>query len=185
MLKNSATEYGTFSRLVHWLMAAIILTLIGVGIYMADLPRDTEAQKQYAFQFYGMHKSFGVIIILLVALRLVWLRISPNPALPAVFEGKERLLIESLKKLLYLMMIVVPVSGYLMSNAGGHPIKFFGLFELPALIGKSKAIGGVMHEVHEIAGFTILFVVLLHMAGAIKHRLKEKGSARDILQRIL
>jgi cytochrome b561 len=185
MLKNSATEYGTFSKVMHWLMAAIIITLIGVGIYMADLPKDTDAQKQYAYQFYGMHKSFGVIALLLIAVRLVWLRVSPSPALPAVFEGKERLLVEGLKKLLYLLMLIVPVSGYLMSNAGGYPINFFGLFELPALIGKSKAIGGVMHEVHEIAGFVILGVVVLHMAGAIKHRLKEKGSERDIMQRML
>ncbi len=185
MLKNSATEYGTLSKVMHWLMAAIIITLIAVGIYMADLPRDTDAQKQYAFQFYGMHKSFGVIALLLIAVRLIWLRVSPNPPLPAVFDGKERLLVESLKKLLYLLMIIVPVSGYLMSNAGGYPINFFGLFELPAIVGKSKALGGFMHETHEIAGFAILFVVLLHMAGAIKHRLKEKGTEKDILQRML
>ncbi len=185
MFKNSAAEYGTFSKVMHWLMAVIILALVAAGIYMADLPRDTDAQKQYAFFFYGMHKSFGVIALILIAIRLVWLRISPNPPLPAVFEGKERMLVEGLKKLLYLLMIVVPVSGYLMSNAGGHPIKFFGLFELPAIVGKSKAFGGFVHEMHEIAGFAILFVVLLHMAGAIKHRLKEKGGERDILKRML
>jgi cytochrome b561 len=185
MFKNSTTEYGTFSKVMHWLTAAIILALVAVGIYMADLPRDTDLQKQYAFKFYGLHKSVGVIALVLIAVRLIWLRISPNPTLPAVFAGKERLLVDGLKKLLYLLMIIVPVSGYLMSNAGGYPIKFFGLFELPAIVGKSKALGGFVHEVHEIAGFAILFVVLLHMAGAIKHRLKEKGGERDILQRML
>jgi cytochrome b561 len=185
MLKNSATEYGTFSKVMHWVMAAIILTLLAVGIYMADLPMDTEAQKQYALQFYGMHKSFGVIILLLLAVRLVWLKVSPNPALPAVFDGKERLLVEGLKKLLYLLMIIMPVSGYLMSSAEGHPVLFFGLFELPALIGKNEEFGDILGEVHEIAGYTLLVVILVHMAGAIKHRLKEKGSERDILQRML
>lgn len=185
MLKNSATEYGTFSKVMHWLMAAIIITLIAVGIYMAELPRDTDAQKQYAFQFYGMHKSFGVVALLLIIVRLVWLRISPNPPLPAAFDAKERMVVEGLKKLLYLMMLLLPLSGYLMSNAGGHPIKFFGLFELPAIIGKSKAFGGIVHEMHEIGGWVILLLILAHMAGAIKHRLKEKGSERDILKRML
>lgn len=185
MSNNSATEYATFSKVMHWLMAAIIITLIAVGIYMADLPRDTEAQKQYAFQFYGMHKSFGVVALLLIAIRLMWVRINPNPPLPAAFDAKERMVVEGLKKLLYLMMIVLPVSGYLMSNAGGFPIHFFGLFELPAVIGKSKEFGGIVHEMHEIGGWVILLLVLAHMAGAIKHRLQEKGSERDILKRML
>lgn len=185
MLKNSATEYGALSKLLHWLMAAIILTLIGVGIYMADLPRDTAEQKQHAFQFYNLHKSFGVVALLLIALRLVWIRISPAPQLPGVFEGKEKMVVKALQGLLYLLMILLPVSGYLMSNAGGHPINVFGLFEMPAVVGESKALGGFAHEMHEIGGWLILFVVILHMAGAIKHRLKDRGGESDILKRML
>jgi len=185
MLKNSTTDYGSFSKALHWLMALIILTLIGVGIYMAELPTDTAEQKQYAFQFYGLHKSFGVVILALIVLRLVWIRISPAPALPSVFAPKERAVVKALQGLLYLLMIVMPLSGYLMSNAGGHPINFFGLGELPALIGKSKAVGGFAHEVHEIMGWTMLVLIVLHMAGALKHRLKDKGGETDILKRML
>ena len=81
--------------------------------------------------------------------------------------------------------MLVPLSGYLMSNAGGYPIHFFGLFEMPALVGESKAIGGFAHEAHWIVGYAMAALVLLHMAGAIKHRLKVKGSEADILQRML
>ena len=185
MLKNSATEYGLVSKALHWLMAAIILTLIFVGIYMADLPTDTAEQKQYAFQFFNLHKSFGVIILALIVLRLVWMRISPAPALPSAFVPKERVMIKALQGLLYLLMIVLPLSGYIMSNAGGHPINFFGLGELPALVGENKTIGGLSHEVHEIMGWSILVLIVLHMAGAIKHRLKDKGGETDILKRML
>lgn len=185
MLKNSATEYGLLSKTLHWLMAAIILTLIFVGIYMAGLPKETAAEKQYAFQFYGLHKSFGVIALALIVLRLVWMRISPAPQLPAAFAPKERVVVKALQGLLYLLMIVVPLSGYLMSNAGGHPINFFGLGELPALIGENKAIGGLSHEVHGIMGWSILVLIVLHMAGVIKHRLKDKGGETDILKRML
>ena len=186
MIRNTATEYGSFIKVIHWLMAAIILTLIMVGIYMADLPRVTEEEKQFAMQLYGMHKSFGVVIMLLVVMRVVWLLANPNLPLPAVFNGKERLLVESLKKLLYLMMFLMPISGYLMANAGGHPIMFFGLFELPALIGENKAVGGVIKVLHMLGGWAMLLVVLVHMAGALKHRLlEEKGSEKDILRRML
>lgn len=185
MLKNSATEYGSMAKSLHWLMAAIILTLIGVGIYMADLPRDTAEQKQYAFQFYDLHKSFGVVALLLIVLRLVWIGISPAPQLPAVFAPKERAMVKALQGLLYLLMIVLPVSGYLMSNAGGHPIHVFGLFEMPAIVGESKALGGFAHEVHEYGGWAMLIIIVLHMAGAIKHRVKDKGGESDILKRML
>jgi cytochrome b561 len=185
MLKNSATDYGTLSKALHWLMAAIILTLIFVGIYMAGLPKETAEEKQYAFQFYGLHKSFGVIALALIVLRLIWLRISPAPKLPAAFAPKERVVVKALQGLLYLLMIIMPVSGYLMSNAGGHPISFFGLFEMPAIVGESKALGGFAHEMHEIMGWAMLVLIVLHMAGAIKHRLKDKGGETDILKRML
>lgn len=184
-LANSTTEYGLLAKTIHWLMALMIIILIGVGIYMADIPKETAEQKQYAFQFYGLHKSFGVLAMVLIVVRLVWIRISPAPALPAVFNAKEQMVTNLVKAFLYILMILVPLSGYLMSNAGGFPINFFGLAELPALIGKNKEIGGVAHEAHEIMGFALLAMVLLHIAGAVKHRVKDKGGESDILKRML
>ncbi len=184
-LKNDSVQYGTLSRLLHWLMALMIIVLIGVGIYMADLPDDTAEQKEYAFQFFALHKSFGVLALALIIVRLAWLRLSPAPALPEVFEGKEKIIVKALQGLLYLLMVLMPLSGYLMSNAGGYPINFFGLGELPALIGKSKEFGSFAHEAHEIMGLTMLALIVLHAAGALKHRLKDKGGESDILKRML
>lgn len=184
-LKNDASRYGAVSKTLHWLMAAIIIVLIAVGLYMADLPRDTEEQKQYAFQFFAMHKSFGVVALLLIVLRLIWVRISPPPALPSVFAATEQMVVKKLQAVLYLLMLLVPLSGYLMSNAGGFPINFFGLGELPAIVGNSKSLGGFAHEAHEILGNALLLIVVLHIAGAVKHRLKDRGGEGDILKRML
>ncbi len=184
-LGNSSSEFGTVSKILHWSMAAIIITLIGVGIYMAGLPKETAEQKQYAFQFYGLHKSFGVVVLALMVLRLLWIRLSPPPALPAVFDAKEKMITKAVQGFLYILMILMPVSGYVMSNAGGYPINFFGLGELPALIGKSKEIGGIAHEAHEIMGFAMLALIALHVAGALKHRIKDKDGESDILKRML
>lgn len=185
MLKNSTSEYGSMAKILHWVMAAIILGLIGVGIYMADLSRETVSQKKYAFQFYDLHKSFGVIALVLILLRLVWLRISPAPALPAAFASGERKFVKALQGLLYLLMLVLPISGYMMSNAGGHPIMLFGLFEMPAIFGESETLGGISHAVHQYGGWFMLLVILLHIAGALKHRILDKGGERDILSRML
>ena len=180
-LKNHDTGYGLLSKLLHWGSAAVLIALLAVGIYMAGLPDDAEGRGQ----LYGLHKSFGVVAMVLIIARLVWLRITPAPALPDVFEAKEQRVVKGIQALLYAVMVIVPLSGYLMSNAGGYPIHFFGLFEMPALVGESKALGGFVHEAHWIMGYAMVALVLLHMAGAIKHRLKAKGSEADILQRML
>ncbi|MFO7592762.1 MAG: cytochrome b [Pseudomonadota bacterium] len=185
MLKNSATDYGVVSKTLHWLMAAIILVLIFVGIYMAGLPKETTEEQQYAFPLYNLHKSFGVVVLLLIVLRLVWLRISPAPQLPSAFAPKERVMVKALQGLLYLLMLLMPISGYVMSVAGGRPVNFFGLGELPALIGESKALAGFAHEAHGIMGWAMLVLIVLHAAGAIKHRLKDKGGETDIMKRML
>ncbi len=181
MLKNSATSYGAFSKTLHWLIALGIIMLIIVGVYMTGLDKTDPAKREII----GMHKSFGALMMMLIVLRLIWLQISPAPTLPSAFNAKEKLLTKGVHKILYLLMLMTPISGYLMSNAGGYPVSFFGLFELPALIDKSKAIGGFAHEAHGILAFTMLAFVVLHVAGAVKHRLQDRGGERDILSRML
>jgi len=122
--------------------------------------------------------------IMLLVIRLAWLRASPAPALPAVLTAIEVKLVKVVKAALYVLMLLVPFSGYVMSNAGGYPVKFFGLFTMPALFEKSKALGGFAHEAHEILAYLLLAAVAVHVAGAVKHRLKGNAEA-DLLKRML
>ncbi len=181
MLNNSAYEYGSASKLIHWLMAALIIGLIVVGLYMETIPEEDPARRVV----YGYHKAAGALAMLLFFVRIAWLRVSPGPELPTAFNDKERLLVGGIKKALYLMLLLVPLSGYVMSSAGGYPISFFGLFDVPLLIEKNKAIGGFAHDLHGPLAFTLLALVVLHIAGAIKHRLADKGGDKDILKRML
>lgn len=180
MLGNSANRYGLVSRAVHWLTALLIFTLIGVGMYMSDLDKADPSR----LSIYSAHKAFGVLVFLLLLLRIIWLRVSPAPALPAVLSAVEQKLFKTVKVGLYLLMLLVPVAGYTMSVAGGHPVSFFGLFTLPALFAKSKALGGFAHEAHEMLAYLLLALVAVHLAGAIKHRLKGNTEA-DLLKRML
>jgi cytochrome b561 len=181
MLNNSAEKYGSLSKAIHWLTALLIIVLLGVGIYMADLPKEDPSR----LQIFNLHKSFGVLVLMLAALRIVWLRISPAPILPAVFTAKEKKVVSSVKGVLYLLMFLVPFAGYLMSSAAGKAVSFFGLFDLPALVAESKSIAGFAHEAHELLAYAIIAFVALHMAGAIKHRLKDRNGPSDILNRML
>lgn len=181
MFKNNAETYGSFSKALHWLMAILIVMLLAVGFYMTGLDKEDPSRGQ----IYGMHKAFGVLALLLVMIRVIWLRISPAPALPAVFTAKEKRVVSSIKGILYLLMFLMPISGYVMSTAGGRATSFFGLFDLPMLIGENKALAGFTKEAHEILAFVIIAFIVLHVAGAIKHRLKDRNGPSDIMNRIL
>lgn len=181
MLQNSDKNYGAFSKAIHWITAAIILCLIVEGIYMAGLPDEAEGR----MVFYNLHKSLGVLTILLLVVRFAWLKKSPAPELPAAFGNGERKLMVGARSVLYILMLLIPLSGYVMSTAAGYPVPFFGLFNMPALFGKNEALAGFAHEAHWIMGYTILAVVILHVAGVVKHRLADKGGETDVLARML
>ena len=181
MLNNSTDRYGVVSRSIHWATAAIIIALIVVGWYMTGLAEEDPARRN----IYNLHKSVGVLSIFLLVLRFAWLKVSPAPELPAVFPASERNLTQGMRILLYVLMLLVPVSGYVMSTAAGYPVPFFKLFTMPALIGESEMLAEFAHEAHAILGYSILAVVALHIFGALKHRLADRGGPSDILGRML
>lgn len=181
MLMNSAQGYGLVSKALHWLIAVLILTLIGVGVYMTELDKDAPQR----LQMYNLHKAFGVTVLGLVLLRVAWIKLSTGPRLPAGLQRWENVLSRIVKVLLYILMLLTPVAGYLMSNAAGKPISWFGVFELPALIGENEQWREILGELHEVFAFSMLGLVGLHAAGALKHRFVDRDPQLDVLKRML
>jgi cytochrome b561 len=180
MLTNSADHYGLVSRFLHWLMALLILAMIGIGAYMADLDKENPIR----LSLYDLHKEIGVTILSLAVLRILWILASRPPVLPAALQRWEVILAKSTVGLLYLLMLATPIVGYLMVNTGGGPIRYFGLFDLPALMAKNHDLHEILEEVHGFLAFTILALVALHTLGAIKHRFIDKDPEADVLKRM-
>lgn len=162
-LYNSEQQYGIISRANHWLSALIVVGLIVVGMYMSDLDNGPEKQDLYA-----LHKSMGVALLGLILVRFVWLKVSPNPAQLSSTRF-EHILGHSVKGMLYLAMLMMPITGWLLSNAAGYDVKFFDLFTLPTLIEKNEEFKEIIEEIHEFGGLMVIGLVLLHVAGALKH----------------
>jgi cytochrome b561 len=181
MLTNTADRYGLVSRLLHWLMALMIFIMLGVGTYMADLDKGDPLRPQ----LFGMHKAVGVTLLMLAVLRILWIFAAGRPTPPRALQPKEILISKAVIGLLYLLMLLTPVAGYLMSNAAGAPVSYFGLFQLPAFIGKSGELREALGELHEILAYGILALVVLHVLGALKHRLLSKDPEADVLKRML
>jgi cytochrome b561 len=181
MLMNSADRYGLISRLFHWVMAFMILAMIGLGIYMTELDKGDALRSQ----LYSLHKSVGVTILILAVLRLIWIAISPPPPPPKALQRIEIIIAKSVIGLFYLLMLATPIVGYLMSNSAGWGVNYFGLVDLPMLMGKDHGLHEIFEEAHAILAFSFLALVALHVAGALKHRLLSKNPDADVLKRML
>ena len=172
-------KYHIALRIIHWLMAICILGLIGIGWYMAGL--DQNADNKYFF--YSWHKSFGVLVLFLFIIRVALRLKTKTPPLQSTIDAKERKAAHIVHAILYLGMFIVPVSGYIMSDIGGHSVKFFGI-KLPDFLATDKYIGSFVHTFHEYAPYILLAFVALHIAGALKHRFLDKEE-NNVLNRMI
>lgn len=170
---RSDSRYHGFSILLHWVLGAALVAVFALGAYMADLPFSPQRLK-----FYSWHKWAGVCILVLSLLRLVW-RLTHRP--PALLAEVERampawqLLAHKVTHLgLYLLFFTVPLVGWAYSSAAGFPVVLFGLLPLPDLVPVDKALAHTLKEAHELAANAMLGLVLLHVAGALKHALIDR-----------
>lgn len=168
-LKNNDEQYGVVSRINHWVTAGLFIAMVALGIYMHELPKDA-----FRAELYGIHKSLGVLILALVIFRFMWLKVSPNPSVIAPTRV-EYILAHSVKGILYLGLVLMPLSGWVMSSSGGHDVSFFGWFTLPAIVPENDFIHELAEQGHGLLGSIILpLVVLLHIAAALKHHFVTK-----------
>jgi len=161
--------YNNPAKFFHWVIGLVFLGLLAVGFYMSGLERSP-----FKFELYGIHKALGISILALAVLRVVWRFIRPAPGHIETHQPWERALSGLVHFLLYTAMAVMPLSGWVMSSAGGHPVSFFGLFEVPAIVGENKALGGLANQIHEYAAYAILLALGLHFAGAAKHHILDR-----------
>lgn len=170
MQKNiSQKKYSLSMRILHWVMAAIMLTLLGVGLWMTSLPNDYPGK----YDIYALHKSFGVVALILIVTRLIVRFNTKIPKLPSAINKWEARLSDIVLVLLYICMVLQPLSGYVMSDLTGHKVAFFSL-SIPLIFPKDQQLGMLFVKLHTIIGYGLIALFVLHLAGAIKHLLVER-----------
>lgn len=174
---SDAMHYPLSMRILHWLIGFAIIALIAVGLYMGGL-EDNDPNRG---ALYTLHKATGFTVLYLVAIRVIVRLKSILPPLPAGISHREGQLAHGVHMLLYVMMFVMPLSGVMMSNAFGHGIDYYGLFFIPPFIAENREIGGIAHEIHEYGWWVLAGLLVLHIAGVIKHRFVDK---HDVLHRM-
>lgn len=175
--KNTFDRYGLVAILFHWVMAIIVITMVCLGLYMTSLPSGPEQSK-----LIGWHKGLGVIILGLILLRLLWRLINITPMLPNQMPSWEKWAARIVHWSFYIILVIMPISGWIMSSAAGYPVSFFGLFTLPNLVQPDENLAHIMVTVHNTLAFTLIGLIILHVAAALKHYLIDKD---DVFQRML
>lgn len=170
-------RYTATAIALHWGMAVLIVSLFAVGLYMHDLPLSP-----WKLQIYSWHKWAGVTVFMLALLRLVWRMTHRPPALPGSMPRLMQIGAHIGHAVLYLLMIAVPLTGWLMSSAKGFQTVYFGVLPIPDLLHKDKALGEALRIAHMSLNYLLATVVVGHAAVAIKHHLIDKD---DVLARML
>lgn len=164
----NSPRYGLPAILMHWLQAALVLWLLWLGWTMVDLPKGAERSAAY-----GLHKSLGLCALVLTVLRATWRWRHPGPA-PLV-AGREAVLAAAAHRVIYGLLFMVPLAGYLASSFTPYAMKFFG-FELPAIGWPDAALNGTFKLLHKVGGWALAGVVGLHMMAAVRHGLRRDGT---------
>ena len=162
---------------LHWLIALLIFILFGLGWYMTELPKDSPERTW----FFALHKSVGLTVALLVILRLIWRLQHTPPALPETIERWKRRMAEVTHHLLYLLMFVQPVSGYISSSFSGYSTRFWGI-PLPDWGWKNEALNELFTSIHGASSVALLSLIILHILGALHHGLTRKDA---VIRRML
>lgn len=169
-MTKKITEYNKLAKILHWLSAMIVIGLFSAGFWMVDLTYYSEWYKTAPH----WHKSTGLCLFIITSIRLIWKFISASPPIEgSAFEKKAAL---SAHHLIYLLLFVLFISGYLISTADGRGIEVFNWFELPGLgsfIENQEDLAGL---VHEYTAYCLIALSSLHALAALKHHFISKDN---------
>lgn len=184
-LKNTATRYGAISQAVHWLIVALIIVQYVLAELAEDAGHQRTAHPAAALQQLALlarHKSVGLTIFALAVLRLLWRWYSRPPPFPAAMPRWQVNAARLTHYAFYALLLLLPMSGVVMSAASNYPVSYFGLFTIPNVVAPDEALKEIMEERHEMLFNILVTVAIVHVAAALKHHFVDRD---DVLRRML
>lgn len=177
-MKNTSTSYGSIAKLFHWFMGIAIIGMLILGLFLTSIK-----DEHIAGLAFTLHKSVGMILLVLIVLRLSWRLSNITPNSSSHIQHWQKNAEKSVHFLMYLALFIMPLSGWAMSTASGYLPSFFGYgeFAMP-FIPKSKTLADALSWVHTIAGYTLIALVSIHILATVQHYVVHK---ENILKRML
>ncbi len=176
-LVNTSTRWGVIAQLFHWLIAVLVLGMIVLGLWAVNAPLGP-----LKLELFAIHKLTGLSIFVLMLLRLGWRLMNPTPILPPTLPGWERAAARIDQWLLYVLLLLMPISGYVVTSAANFPITVFGWFQVPLIVPHDKGLEDLGETVHVLSFYVLAVLLVVHIGAALRHHFILKD---DILKRML
>src|SRR5665213_3585708 len=156
--RSTPTRYGAVAQTFHWLIATLIVIQFVLAYTADDLPLGA-----HKLALLARHKSFGMTVLMLAVLRLLWRLKHPPPELPSGMTPLERILARGTHVAFYVLLFAMPLTGWLMSSAKNYSVSWFGLFTWPNLIGKNETAFKLLLSTHHILSYALFGIAVLHI----------------------
>jgi cytochrome b561 len=176
-ISGSPSRYSAVAQGFHWIIAGLIVTQFTLAWMADDLPLG-----MHKLALLARHKSFGMTVLMLAALRLLWRLFNRPPELPAGMSKVERKLARGTHAAFYFFLFAMPLTGWLMSSAKNYSVSWFGRFTWPDLIGKNERAFELLKTTHQTLSWLLFSLAILHILAALKHHFWDKD---DVLKRML
>lgn len=171
MTGSNVKRYNSVAMILHWLIFILLAIEVYIGWTHDSLPKDQIGAAM------GMHKSIGLSVLILSLFRLAWRVMNPPPPYPASMSRRDKIIMTATHHTFYLLMIGIPLAGWIMTSVGTRPLVFFGLFDFPKLpLSGMKDIGQAAGFAHGKLVWLGIILLILHVAAAIKHQLVDKDN---------
>jgi cytochrome b561 len=168
-------SYGPVAQIVHWAVAALAFVVVGLGWVMLTAPRGGDSRELLL----SLHRSAGLLILALMVFRIVWRLTHPPPPFPPGFPRIEAAAAYADHALLYVLFLVMPLTGLLNAAAAGHPVNFFGLFAIPPFLPQDARLSQLAVAIHLAGQFAVYALVAIHVAAALMHRFVRRNRILD------
>ena len=163
-ISNSDRAWGAVQQGLHWFIVIAVISQLTIGLIFANLPE----KDPRAGTFFGVHATLGLVIFLVMLGRFLWRQANPVPALPDTLKPYEKRIALANHWAFYALIIGLPIGGYLMVNAHGFAVPFFGI-DLPKLLQKNESLADAFFYLHVGGAFLLMALILLHVAAALRH----------------
>ena len=177
-VRPELARYDPVARALHWLVAGLAVVVVALGLAIPGAPRETDSRALLML----LHRSVGLSILALMVLRALWRLGHQPPPLPGHLPRIEALAAHADHALLYLLFLIMPLSGYLNAAAAGHWVSFFGIVAIPPLAPENDRLSHIADAVHLAGQFLIYALVAVHVAAALMHAVVRRNG---ILERML
>ena len=168
---NSRTAWGVVHQAMHWLVVLAVISQLTLGFIFHDLP-DTDPRKGALF---AAHTTLGLTILIVMLARFAWRQANPVPELPDTLTPIQKKIAIANHWAFYVLLIGLPIGGYLLVNTSGFAVPFYGV-ELPKLLPKNDFLSGLIFLIHAGGAFLLIALILLHVTAALRHEVVLKDN---------